>query len=387
MVDMTGWYDHEIKPVGRDEEAQARNTVLLDGYDYRKYSGGMTGYNGQDLQRVATLSWQEGVTRTRVGPRGNYKGGMARLPDGKLVIAVCRKGPGYDADPDKRIMFIHVYESADMGLTWREIANPPIMGKEPSLTVLPDGALLLTAQCADYRPGTRKKEMWLCRSADGGRTWDIDTMSGPEFQYPRNIIVEKDGSLLFLRAEDDYETVSVCRSADGGKTWQFSGADVVWPPEDRNRTMFAEISVIRLRGGTLLASLRHCPPGTVGHGFEDSVLTESDDDGKTWSDPRHFLNTAEVQANLLQLADGRVLATYTNYHLPFGVSAVISEDNGKSWDLSHPTQLVFSAGDETGWAVTLQLEDQSLLTSYASTAYLKEPPCTSVCEVLHWRLP
>ena len=39
-----------------------------------------------------------------------------------------------------------MFESRDDGESWREIGESPLGGKEPSLTVLPDGALVLTSE-------------------------------------------------------------------------------------------------------------------------------------------------------------------------------------------------------------------------------------------------
>ena len=156
---------------------------------------------------------------------------------------------------------------------------------------------------------------------------------------------------------------------------------------DWDQTEFGEISVIRLKDGRLLAALRRQVPGTAGEGFEDTVLTESTDDGKHWAKPWKMGNTAEVQVYLTELSDGRILATYSNYHLPWGVYAIITDDGGKTWDLKHPIQLALSAEYYVGWAVTLQLPDGSLITSYAATTYLKQPPETSTCEIVRWNLP
>ena len=148
---------HEPFPVGTTKEAQERNAALLSGYEYDKYPVALTGFTGQDLQRIAFVRWEK-AERTRVGPRGAYKAGLARLPRGKisekhsgklgehsekLVIAVCRDNN--DPDPAKNRFLISVYESADEGLTWHEIGKTPLFGKEPSLTALPDGSLVLTA--------------------------------------------------------------------------------------------------------------------------------------------------------------------------------------------------------------------------------------------------
>jgi hypothetical protein len=73
-------------PVGASPIDQERNARLLNGYDYSKYTVAITGYNGQDLQRVGFVDWQHAV-RTRVTARGTYKAGMAQLPNGRLVLA------------------------------------------------------------------------------------------------------------------------------------------------------------------------------------------------------------------------------------------------------------------------------------------------------------
>lgn len=362
----------ETQPVGKTKADQQRNAALLGGYEYGKYATALTGYTGQDRQRISLVQWQPAV-RTRVGPRGNYKAGLAELPDGKLVLAACRSVEGK--------FQVHVYESADGGLNWQDIGQTPLFGKEPSLTALPDGSLVLTTQKLG-----KPFEMHVCRSSDGGRTWERDTLPGQD--YPRNMIVQPDGSLLMVRALEfgwrggGSPNLQICRSTDGGKTWQLSEGVVDW-----DYTAFGEISAIRLKDNRLLAALRRQIPNTHGEGFEDTVLTESSDDGAHWSKPRVMVNTAEVHVFLTELHDGRILATYSNYHLPWGVYAILSRDGGRTWDRDHPIQLALSADYYVGWPATLQLADQSLITSYALTAYVKQPPETTVTEVVRWRLP
>ena len=375
----------ETERVGRDEEAQKRNAALLSGYDYEKYGEALTGFTGQDLQRIAFVRWEDAV-RTRVGARGNYKAGLARLQDERLLVAVCRDNN--EEDPTKRQFLIFVYESPDEGLTWTEIGQTPLFGKEPSLTALPDGSVVMTAQKGYFGPGAKLDEIPISRSADGGRTWETRMMPGDD--YPRNLIVEPDGSVLMVRAlKSDWAQkgegspkLQLCRSNDGGRTWAASEGEVDW-----DYTAFGEVSTIRLKDGRLLAALRRQIPGTVGEGFEDTVLTESFDGGEHWCRPRQMTNTAEVHVYLTQLNDGRMLATYSNYHLPWGVFAIVSEDNGETWDVDHPIQLSLSADYYVGWPVALQLPDDSLVTSYASTTYLKQPPDMTTCEVVKWRLP
>lgn len=377
--------DRETSPVGRTEQDQQRNAVLLSDYDYSKYDGpGITGYTGQDLQRIALVRWKEAV-RTRVGPRGNYKAGLARLSDGRLVLATCRDN--FETDPSRRRFYVHVYESVDTGLSWQEISETSICGKEPSLTVLPGDRIVMTVQGAYFGPDRDANSNPFARSEDGGRTWQTAQVPGAD--YPRNLIVERDGTLLMIRAMASDWTggnggspnLQVARSKDG-LSWEYGEGVVDW-----DWCGFGEVASIRLSNGKLLAALRRQIPGTLGEGFEDTVLTESTDDGKHWTRPWPMSNTAEVHVYLTELMDGRILSTYSNYHLPWGAFAVLSEDGGKTWDLDQPIQLALSADMYVGWPVTLQLPDESLITSYAATTYCQQPPARTTCEVVRWSVP
>ena len=352
-----------------------------DDFDYSKYPASITGYNGQNMQRIGFVTWQS-ARRRRVGARGNYKAGFTQLPDGKLVLAACRK------DTDATFFGIHVYESSDLGDTWTQINRTPLFGKEPALAALADRTLILTTQGLGTRPDGVPPGTFTFRSRDGGRTWDelhVDD-GDAAYPYPRNIIADRDGSFLYLRADGiDIET---CRSIDGGDTWSFSRGKVDWDPKDMDiiTALFAEIGVLRASGGRLLATLRREPPLTGGEGFEDTFLTESADDGESWSRPWRASDTAEVHGYLTELADGRLLMTYASYHLPYGPAAVVSSDGGKTFDRDNPIQLAVAANCYAGWPVTLQLADGSLITSYATTIYAEEDTSRSACEVVRWTL-
>ena len=204
---------------------------------------------------------------------------MAQLPNGTLVLAACRDN--YKKDPAKRGFSIEVYESSDEGLTWTEIGESPLFGKEPSLTALPNGSLVLTVQ--DYGPGATHDRIPISRSSDGGRTWQTIELKGPD--YPRDMIVEPDGSLLFVRAlewdwkgDDGNPNLQLCRSRDRGETWTCSEGQVDW-----DVAAFGEVSSIRLKDGRYLAALRTIAPNAPArdaHGFGVTVLTESTDGGK-----------------------------------------------------------------------------------------------------------
>jgi len=358
-----------------------------DNFDYAKYPAGITGFTGQNRQRVGFVTWAK-AKRRRVGERGNYKAGFTQCPDGRLVLAACWRHPEYDKDPSNQYFGIHVYESTDLGRSWNKINQTPLFGKEPSLTAVDDRTLFLTGQRADQRPGSTFGGMYAFRSVDGGRQWErVDIDDGEyRYPYPRNVILDSDGSLAYLRPHGlDME---LCRSSDGGKTWSFSLGKVNWDQNDMDpHGVFAEIGVLRANDGKLLAVIRREIPRASGEGFEDIFLAQSADEGKTWGRPCRVSGTAEVHGYLTQLADGRILLTFSSYHLPFGVFATVSSDGGKTFDRDNPIRLAVSSNCYTGWPVTLQLEDGSLITSYAVTIYAEKDAPRCATEVVRWRLP
>ena len=209
------------KPSTQDLE---RNAPLLVGYEYEKYVTCITGYNGMNLQQITACQHFPAV-RVRIGPPGNYKAGFCRLEDGTLILASCRL-----VNDEFQI---YVYESRDEGLTWNEIGETELYGKEPCLTLLPDGSLFLTAQ-PPKTPVLDNTQVVSYRSTDNAVNWETFIIDGPD--YPRSIIVELDGSLLMVRskmatyARGAYEeagkpftpssNLELIRSSDGGQTWK-----------------------------------------------------------------------------------------------------------------------------------------------------------------------
>lgn len=348
-------------------------------FDYSKYPEEITGYNGQDRQRVAFLRFEK-AERRRIGARGNYKAGFAVRADGAWVVATCREET-HPTKEGKTAFQIYVYESTDEGRTWKEISKPGIVGKEPSLDVLPDGTLFLITQEADFTKP--KRTPFVARSADGGRTWAFEHIEG--IMYPRRTVIEPDGTILFA-AHDGGWNLKLARSRDAGKTWTFSKGKIDWG--DGVAGTFDEVALTRLLDGTLLAAFRRYIPGYHAEGFEHSMITRSTDDGKTWSQPRQIGDIAEVHYQIIELADGRLLASHSNYHLPYGARARVSMDKGKTWDNQHPIQLAVSSDIYTAWPVTRAMPDGTLVTVYAVTLYSKkEGKPRTATEMVRWRLP
>ena len=381
-------------------------------YDYNYENCGLTGYTGLDYHTVAQLRVMP-ARRAQVGERGFYKAGLAVLGDGTLIASPVdmlspRVQPPFDSGLVESTWPVRLHRSTDSGRSWQPMEHTPLFGKEGSLTCLDSGVLLFTSESLDG----------VAWSDDGGATWEhVDFKTPREDPYQavfpvRAPIVHPDGTISFVRCVGTMEGAApeghrsprsqawLVHSTDDGRTWGNRTPIQTW---DDTFPLFAEADFLRLPDGRILVSSRFewlhpladkdlpYPPGKMpnDHAAGHMVLVESSDEGQTWSAPREFLQYSEVQGQLTLLQDGRVLCTYTNYHLPFGVAGVVSEDLGKTWDFGHPLQLAISNGHAAGWATTRQLADGTLVTIYALTPYHIEPleTGTSVCHTVRWELP
>jgi len=368
-------------------------TDSLEPHDISKYPAGLTGWGGCDLNDNIARWDLRPAHRCRLGKpgetRGLYKAGTAVMPNGDIISTPCRN-PGEGSNR----FSTHVFRSRDNGTTWQEIGKTPLFGKEPGLTCLRSGVLILTTE--DLGGETTP----VFRSEDGGVTWTSADL-GKRRGTVRNIIEEDDGSLTMFRGPRYEEggpdqEARIFRSTDEGRSWEITGKTLweVDPPATPE-----EPHVVRLPDGRLLAVIRvggthtiegaEAPPGF--EAGDHLLLTISQDNGDTWTPCRDFLGYAKVHGWLTLLADGRLMCTYASYHLPFGVFAVLSGDLGETWDSRRPIQLAISADLYVGWPVSVQLPGGDILTTYAATVYPKFRDGTSAdqstCEAVRWQLP
>jgi hypothetical protein len=409
LATMAEYVYRPLKAKARELEQQQTSPPYggFEPPDYSKYPAGLAGFPGMDLHQIALWTRQP-ATRSRIGWRGLYKTGLTRLPNGDLLVCPC-----FQADDGKYRMVI--FRSTDEGKTWSQVETKgdELLGKEPALACLRDGTVLLVTS---HPHGFR-----VSRSEDGGVTWKTTAIGqvsdalnwGPGYAMIRNVLESEDGTLTLLMSKGTYYNLSappsrawLFRSRDGGRTWTEDQKVKVWAAPE---SMFEEGCVVRLPDGHLLATGRVGGDRPIGdtlpprglptpEGDESGdhmILAESYDDGLTWTEPRPFLTYSEVHAHLLRLRDGRLLCTYASYHLPYGVFAILSSDQGKTWDTEHPIMLALSMNCYTGWPTSLQLPNGDLLTAYAIAAYLEGEGVSalrpgkgdSAAEAVRWHLP
>lgn len=282
--------------------------------------------------------------------------------DGGELVAVFGRDPGVEHIDAGSIPLIR---SKDHGRTWDQGNSVTIFPQgndsgwsTPSITKLSDGRLVAVAYGyelldADGAPDVSRSGIsdfvnpHVAWSGDGGHTWTPPQkvrIAPMRLAAVRDAIVEMpDGALLLpisgLRSRHPMPELGggqtwvafVVRSSDGGKQWHYWGTMAYDPLNIRS---YWEPALLRLRDGRLLGMIR--APQWAGRYRSGGYLfmTVSDDGGASWTEPKRTSLFAHYNpADLIQLADGRVLCTYGRRppEMPMGVFGAFSDD-GLSWD-------------------------------------------------------
>ena len=367
-------------------------------------------------------AWQLPAQRTPVGIPGDYKPSMAMLPDGELVM-VALYGEGHPGG--KLREWTPIWSSRDNGVTWSERKLiQDMVGREQWLTCISDGTLFATSHflVQDINNKDGYIHSYVHRSENGGRTWERtkvmitgEERCGLPAEYgthtSRNVVEMPDGTLLL--------GVSVCnfsedrtlspsnlawlwRSDDRGKTWQKTPKVIIAGYYDNVDGFFSEDFTYRTQSGKLLHWIRVGPPSlmysmkdericpTSDDSGDRSMICESYDDGRTWINLRSFGDYGMMYFRPLRLRDGRLLLTFTQRAIfyPIGLQAIISYDDGETWDFKHDRIIIegktpWGSASGGGFGNTLQLNDGSLISGYT---YCGEDGRIHL-EVVRWTLP
>ncbi|OGV71029.1 MAG: hypothetical protein A3K19_03115 [Lentisphaerae bacterium RIFOXYB12_FULL_65_16] len=282
-------------------------------------------------------------------------------------------------------------ESRDGGRTWQEVETipPTARGERPgSVFTAADGAKVEIGHYfwrrypAEQKPELQKKYFiqdnsgpgpgkvatctggFVRRSTDDGKTWEKTEI--PELDVymagssPWSFCQLPDGTVLraFMvrkTAQDSCDSY-VVRTKDG-KTYDVVRA--MWDPT-RKEDVTEENVLHVMNDGNVWMMAR------IGVSSGDDFMWQafSEDGGTTWRTVKTAIK-GHPPSGLIRLQDGRLLLTYGYRHVPFGIRAVLSDDDGRTWRTDQ-VQVLRTDGDnfDLGYPHSVQLRDGMIVTVY-----------------------
>lgn len=290
---------------------------------------------------------------------------LTLFPDGTIIATIFNQPThgGWEGD-------VECWASTDEGRTWSLRGVPAPHEPETNRMnvaagLAHDGSLIVLASGWNYRlkPGDYSSphegevlNPWVCRSSDGGATWErSETVLLPDEVGYRgipfgDIVRQTDGSLGACIYGGSTEARSrFFTSEDDGLTWK--------PKSTIEGLNTNETTPLVLSDGSVLVAGR---TRTDQH----LDLYRSEDHGLTWGFIGPVTMTGQIPGHLLALVDGRIVISYglRNKGL-HGVAARLSEDNGKSWDAP---QIIVNYHTDTdgGYPSSVQAGDGTIVTAY-----------------------
>ncbi|MEA2062976.1 MAG: exo-alpha-sialidase [Gemmatimonadota bacterium] len=260
-----------------------------------------------------------------------YRPSLVCLPDGALACAWATGSGPRALDTSIKLSFQPAGESqwTEAHTIADDIGYPD---NYPVLAGLPEGTLRLLYATL-YRekrkaPPGADLASWHMKyrdSADGGRIWGPDYFLVPESErVPCSSVVNLANGGLILPVTDIQNCSSLfLMSEDKGAYWK--DLSRITDP-----AALVDPAVAELEPGRLVAMLRP---------HENSELerflwrTESNDNGRTWSEPRKTeLKNPGGPAELLKLANGHLVLAWNDHALWLTpLTLAVSEDGGKTW--------------------------------------------------------
>jgi sialidase-1 len=323
------------------------------------------------------------------GWRHLHPADLIRLQNGDLLVTAREATEHISRDGD-----VIMLRSRDQGKTWGDkqviSAVKDLDEREGCGIQLKDGTILVAVYYnalyrdnGDYQwdwatkvkfgAGKQHLGTFVIESRDGGRTWSkpnpISTKGMPftDIEGPADAPIElPDGSILMpvmgynVRGDIRNEAAVMLKSIDKGKTWTYLSTMAEDPGGKLGH--FQEPGIVRTRSGRIVAAIRN-------QGQDNAIWTTwSDDDGRTWT-PVKQSSMVGHPADLIQLADGRLLCTYgqrsARHNDPGGIRATFSSDNGETWQADKEVVIRQDLLNmDIGYPESMQLADGKILTVY-----------------------
>ncbi len=328
----------------------------------------------------------------------------------------------YMEDKDRLLLAVNpqtmLVFSDDHGGSWTDPHPAPAdtdaalhLGNVRALSYLGKGELIL---------GTDTSR-WF--SSDFGRTWGhpapvAPASNGHEWHQWDPYLVDRgtsSGAVVRLaetgwnRAGGHWpqtpEQAVIRFSFDKGQTWN----DEVAVPEWQG---FNEVALCRASNGDIVAACRsHMPRWYAGRSdyYSGLGVSVSEDGGKTWSQVTMLYTFGRHHPCMIVAANGELVMTHVvRLGYPgdaegfpqYGIEAVVSPDNGRTWDIGHHFVLNKWSGavfrDAPQSTSSVILPDGWILTAYGTgyrtnksdgTPYVRAAEAPHDIGLIKWRLP
>lgn len=295
---------------------------------------------------------------------------LATLPDGSFAAIIFNRPSHGQMEGD-----VECWVSRD-GALWEKRGHPA--PNEPHTVRMNIAAglarngdlLVLCSGWTDVKQPERPKQaafrdavlpIWVCRSADGGRTWTQHR------QFPANeggwmpfipfgpILVGVDGALHVSCYAGEFADPAKSTKTKGWRAWHFRSDDDgrTWQRTSVIGPTHNETAIFHLGGRDWLAAAR----------TDAMEIFRSTDDGQTWGEMVRVTERNEINGHLARLRDGRLLLSYGNRVAgQFGVMAKFSGDEGRTWGA--PVRLARSLEQDCGYPSSVQRADGKIVTVY-----------------------
>lgn len=357
---------------------------------------------------------EHGIICRLPGERFGYFGwpSVARMDDGMLVAASSGLRTEHICPFGKTVL----HSSKDDGRTWsssRVLNDTPLDDRDAGIVNLGGKAMLVSWFTYFHRSRSHLKpeelaawekvmgtwtddlvQQWLAswiRLTEDGQTWSEPILV--PVSTPHGPIRLANGDLLYLgktrqrgvHPSDQHrgETMS-CRSTDGGKTWRELGCVPIC--EGTRHENYHEPHVVELEDGKLVGMIRFQYSGEddpAKDQIDFSLFqTESEDGGVTWTKARPT-GVYGSPPHLFRHSSGVLICVYGYRKPPFGQRAMISSDNGTTWQ--QDLVLRDDGPDwDLGYPASVEMPDKSLFTIYYQKFHAGEK-----CSLLwtRWKLP
>ena len=237
----------------------------------------------------------------------------------------------FDSTPDRIQSTCVAWATFDGGKRWARHAFPVRACSDPWGVILADGSAIMVMM---GEAGDPKTNVFLFRSADGGRTWPEAPLGlGGYHDHPMviaqaNQVYVVSATGVRNSANQHRSAVSVAHSKDGGKTFG--------PPQVIATNLGGQATgSTLLSDGTLVVGIHNFKRQSVGGGDlrPHSWLLRSQDQGQTFSAPFLISESCESHGGWPSVAvDGKGRLFWLCIADKFnGVLVQRSDDRGESW--------------------------------------------------------